>query len=202
MNISPAHVATTTLSGGHIESFAHRAPLRLPHGRPRRQLPCESLEPTQPAPCAAASAASSASRSSRRRCWRSVGASWLSRKIAPLIAATILPSSARSRACCSTDDRGARPITRSRAASSVLISLSVSIHGGAMFAFRSIRCASAQSPAALSSSSGSRSPRYGRSSKAPFSAASRSWRSIRLSREGGSHGFHRSLALSVIAPAS
>ena len=51
-----------------------------------------------------------------------------------------------------------------------------------MPALRSIRWAIAHSPAAESSSSGSRSPWYGRSSKAPPSIASRIWRSTRLSQ--------------------
>ena len=71
---------------------------------------------------------------------------------------------------------------RSSSARSRRASLSDSIHGGAAPAFRSIRWAIAHSPAAESSSSGSRSPWYGRSSKAPWSIASRIWRSTRLSQ--------------------
>ena len=91
-------------------------------------------------------------------------------------------SSARARRCESGEIRGARSISASSAASCLRASLSDSIHGGAAPALRSIRWAIAHSPAAESSSSGSRSPWYGRSSNAPASIASRIWRSTRLSQ--------------------
>ena len=80
-----------------------------------------------------------------------------------------------------SDIRGARSISASSSASWRRASLSDSIQGGAAPALRSIRWAIAHSPAAESSSSGSRSPWYGRSSKAPSSIASRICRSTRLS---------------------
>ena len=94
--------------------------------------------------------------SSGRRCCRSVGASELSRSMARLAAATIRARSARARRCDRGDIRGARSMSVSSSAISRRASLSDSIQGGAAPAFRSIRWAIAHSPAAASSSIGSR----------------------------------------------
>ena len=103
-----------------------------------------------------------------RRCWRSVGRLAVDPGDGPvgLRDQPAVFRRSRGRETPRPNRRGSTSSRRAARAGAVA-SLSDSIQGGATPALRSIRWAIAHSPAALSSSSGSRSPWYGRSSNAP-----------------------------------
>ena len=95
----------------------------------------------------------------QRSCWRVRGRLAVdSDGMARFAASTKRSCSASSRGRDPTEAAAARATSASICSSSLRASLSASIQGGAAPALRSIRWAIAHSPAALSSSSGSRSP--------------------------------------------